>query len=60
MPISVDGTGTFGPGEAIEFYGKAASSLYSDRNHYTLRVEPRAALRATDGQHARPRSSATR
>ncbi|HKH43923.1 MAG TPA: SdrD B-like domain-containing protein [Thermoanaerobaculia bacterium] len=47
VPIFVDGSGTFGPGEAIEFYGKAASSLYSDRNHYTLRVEPKAALRAT-------------
>lgn len=47
VPIFVDGSGTFGPGEAIEFYGKAASSLYSDRNHYTLRVEPGAALRAT-------------
>jgi uncharacterized repeat protein (TIGR01451 family) len=47
VPIFVDGSGTFGPGEAIEFYGKAASSLYSDRNHYTLRVDSKAALRAT-------------
>lgn len=47
VPIFIDGSGTFGPGEAIEFYGKAASSLYSDRNHYTLRVEPGAALRAS-------------
>lgn len=48
VPISVIGNGTFGPGEAIEFYGKAAESLYGDRNHYTLRVEPGAALRASD------------
>jgi uncharacterized repeat protein (TIGR01451 family) len=48
VPIRVDGNGTFGPGEAIEFYGKAADSLYSDRNHYTLRVEPQSVLRATD------------
>ncbi len=48
VPIRVDGNGTFGPGEAIEFYGKAADSLYSDRNHYTLRVEPQSVLRSTD------------
>jgi uncharacterized repeat protein (TIGR01451 family) len=48
VPVYVAGTGTFGPGEAIEFYGKAAESLYSDRNHYTLRVDPGAALRASD------------
>jgi uncharacterized repeat protein (TIGR01451 family) len=48
VPMYVDGNGTFGPGKAIEFYGKAAESLYSDRNHYTLRVEPGKALRATD------------
>jgi hypothetical protein len=48
VPIYVQGNGTFGPGEAIEFYGKAADSLYSDRNHYTLRVAPGAVLRATD------------
>ncbi|HVG10269.1 MAG TPA: SdrD B-like domain-containing protein [Thermoanaerobaculia bacterium] len=48
VPIYVVGNGTFGPGEAIEFYGKAAKSLYSDRNNYTLRVEPGAALRASD------------
>jgi len=47
VPMFVDGSGTFGPGEAIEFYGKAASSLYSDRNNYTLRVDSKAALRAT-------------
>ena len=48
VPVRIDGTGTFGPGEAVEFYGKAADSLYSDRNHYTLRVDPGAALRASD------------
>lgn len=48
VPMYVQGNGTFGPGEAIEFYGKAAESLYSDRNHYTLRVDPGAALRASD------------
>ncbi len=48
VPMYVDGNGVFGPGKAIEFYGKAADSLYGDRNHYTLRVDPGAVLRATD------------
>lgn len=48
VPFYAQGNGTFGPGDAIEFYGKAAESLYSDRNHYTLRVDPGAALRASD------------
>lgn len=48
VPVYIEGSGTFGPGEAIEFVGKAAESLYSDRNHYTLRVDPGAALRASD------------
>jgi hypothetical protein len=46
VPIYIDGAGTFSAGEAIEFYGKAASSLYSDRNHYTLRTDTKATLRA--------------
>ena len=48
VPVYVVGNGTFGPGKAIEFYGKAADSLYGDRNHYTLRVDPGAVLRASD------------
>jgi uncharacterized repeat protein (TIGR01451 family) len=48
VPIFVDGNGTFGPGKAIEFYGKKADSLYSDKNYYTLRVDPGAVLRVTD------------
>jgi uncharacterized repeat protein (TIGR01451 family) len=48
VPISINGKGTFGPRMSIEFYGKAADNLYGDRNHYTLRVDPGAALRISD------------
>lgn len=45
VPIWIDGKGTFGPGEAIEFYGEAYESLYTDTNLYTLRLDASSALR---------------
>ena len=45
VPIWVEGNGTFGPGESIEFYGTAYDSLYADTNLYTLRLDASSAER---------------
>ena len=45
VPIWVEGKGTFGPGESIEFYGTVYESLYTDTNLYTLRLDASSAER---------------
>ena len=51
-PIYVSGKGTFGPGSTIEFFGEAATSMYTDVNVYQLQVDSTRALRL--GDDARP------
>lgn len=46
VPILVRGGASFGPGSAIEFYGKAVEgSLYTNTSVYRLKVDRRGALR---------------
>ncbi|HEV8240357.1 MAG TPA: C25 family cysteine peptidase [Thermoanaerobaculia bacterium] len=51
-PIYVSSKGTFGPGGSIEFFGEAASSMYTDVNVYQLQVDDARAVRL--GDDARP------
>lgn len=48
VPAYVEGNGTFGPGDAVEFYAVARPTLYTDTSAYTLRLDKQAALRASE------------
>ena len=39
VPLDVQGSGQFGPGSAIVFYGEALDTLYTDTNVYRLQVD---------------------
>jgi hypothetical protein len=41
IPLLVEGNGRFGPGSYIEFIGKAAGTIYTDTNYYSLEVDGR-------------------
>jgi hypothetical protein len=64
VPLYVEGSGKFGPGGFIEFYGQALDTIYTDTNVYTLQVSQSPADRiqttsATPGKGLTPPASYT-